>query len=77
MYHRLSQHLSVNNTLINEQFGFRKKLSTKHAAYSVEFITHGMINLKLLEYSVIDPETLRLVAQCLNYYVTSGPIPVF
>ena len=27
IYHRLNQHLSVNNVLVNEQFGFRKHLS--------------------------------------------------
>jgi hypothetical protein len=35
MYHRLNQHLSVNIVLVNEQFGFCKKLSTERAAYSL------------------------------------------
>jgi hypothetical protein len=34
MYHRLNQHLQVNNILIQEQFGFWKDLSTDHAAFS-------------------------------------------
>jgi hypothetical protein len=33
MYHRLNKHLGINNVLVNEQFGFRKNLSTEHAAY--------------------------------------------
>jgi hypothetical protein len=35
MYHRLDQHLQVNNILVHEQFGFRKDLSTDHVAFSL------------------------------------------
>jgi hypothetical protein len=35
MYHILNQHLQVNNVLVTEQFGFRKDLSTEHAAFSL------------------------------------------
>jgi hypothetical protein len=35
MYHRLNQHLQVNNILVYEQLGFRKDLSTDHAAFSL------------------------------------------
>jgi hypothetical protein len=34
MYHKLNQHLQVNNILVHEQFGFRKDLSADHAAFS-------------------------------------------
>jgi hypothetical protein len=34
MYHRLEQHLQINNILVTEEFGFRKDLSAEHAAYS-------------------------------------------
>jgi hypothetical protein len=40
MYHRLNQHLQVNNILVQEQFGFRKDLSTDHAAFS---LTNGIL----------------------------------
>jgi hypothetical protein len=40
MYHRLNQHLKVNNILVQEEFGFRKDLSTDHAAFS---LTSGLL----------------------------------
>jgi hypothetical protein len=39
-YHRLNQHLQVNHILVREQFGFRKVLSTNHAAFS---LTNGIL----------------------------------
>jgi hypothetical protein len=33
MYCRLSQHLLVNNILVHEQFGFRKKLLNKSCCF--------------------------------------------
>jgi hypothetical protein len=35
MYCRLNQHLQANNILANEQYGFRKGLSTEHATFSL------------------------------------------
>jgi hypothetical protein len=35
MYSRLNQHLQIYNILVTEQYGFRKGLSTQHAAYSL------------------------------------------
>jgi hypothetical protein len=40
MYHRLNQHLQVNNILVQERFGFWKDLSTDHAAFS---LTNGIL----------------------------------
>jgi hypothetical protein len=34
MLSRLNQYLQVNNMLAQEQFGFRKNLSTDHATFS-------------------------------------------
>jgi hypothetical protein len=34
MHHRLSQHLQVNNILVQERFGFRKNFLTDHATFS-------------------------------------------
>jgi len=35
MYCRLNHHLQANSTLATEQYGFRKGLSTEHAAFSL------------------------------------------
>jgi len=35
MYFRLNQHLSVNNILATEKYGFRKDRSTEQAAYTL------------------------------------------
>jgi len=35
MYCRLNQHLQTNNILANEQYGFRKGLSTEHTTFSL------------------------------------------
>jgi hypothetical protein len=35
MYHRLNQHLQINDVLVGEQFGFCKNMSIEHAAYSL------------------------------------------
>jgi hypothetical protein len=35
MYHRLNQHLQLNNILAQAQFGFWKDLSTDHAAFTL------------------------------------------
>ena len=35
MYSRLNQHLSTNDLLAMEQYGFRKDRSTEHAAYTL------------------------------------------
>ena len=35
MYSRLNQHLSINNILAMEQYGFRKDQSTERAAYTL------------------------------------------
>jgi len=35
MYCRLNQHLQANNILANEQYGFRKGLSTDHSTFSL------------------------------------------
>jgi hypothetical protein len=40
MYNRLNQYLTVNNILVQEQFGFWKDLSTDHAAFS---LTNGIL----------------------------------
>jgi hypothetical protein len=40
MHHRLNQRLQVNNSLVQEQFGFQKDLSTDHAAFS---LTNGIL----------------------------------
>jgi hypothetical protein len=40
MYHRLNRHLQMNNILVQEQFGFRKDLSTDRAAFS---LTNGIL----------------------------------
>jgi hypothetical protein len=40
MYHRLNQHLQVNNILVQEQFGFQKHLLTDHAAF---LLTNGIL----------------------------------
>jgi hypothetical protein len=36
MHCRLNQHLQMNNILVQEQFGFRKGLSTDRAAFSLK-----------------------------------------
>jgi hypothetical protein len=55
MYHRLNQHLQANNILVQEQFGFRKDLSTDHAALSLTngILKPGMINFILAGFPVI------------------------
>ena len=35
MYSRVNQHLSINNILAMEQYGFRKDWSTEHVAYTL------------------------------------------
>jgi hypothetical protein len=40
MYHRLNQHLQVNNILVQERLGFWKGLSIDHAAFS---LTNGIL----------------------------------
>jgi hypothetical protein len=42
IYHMIKQHLQVNNTLVSEQYGFRKDSPTEHAAYSlIDRILHA------------------------------------
>jgi hypothetical protein len=50
MYHRLNQHLSVNNVLV---FVKICQPNMQLTYLSVKFIKQGMINFKLLVYSVI------------------------
>jgi hypothetical protein len=35
VFNRLSQHLQVNNTLVPEQFGFRKGISIEKAIFTL------------------------------------------
>jgi hypothetical protein len=67
MYHRLNQHLQVNNILVHEQFGFRKDLSTDRAAFS---LTTGILqawNDKLLTAGIFCD--LAKEFDCVNHEV--------
>jgi hypothetical protein len=48
MYCRSNHHLHVDNTLVQEQYGFKKDMSTDHAAFSVTTSTLQASNHKLL-----------------------------
>jgi len=52
IFRRVSQHFQVYNTLIPEQYGFRRALSTFAATWLV-FFKHGTIKHTLEEFSVI------------------------
>jgi Notch-like protein len=55
MHDRLSHYLQTNNTLVLEQFGFRKGLSAENAAIMLTDGVFKSVNQKclLMEYSVI------------------------
>ena len=52
-FRRLSQHFQVHNTLIAEQYGFRRALSTIIATYKLMVTMHGTIKHTLEEFSAI------------------------
>jgi hypothetical protein len=55
MHTRLSQHVHTNNTLVTEQYGFRKRISTENATFRLTDSVFQSINQKFMleEFSVI------------------------
>jgi hypothetical protein len=47
MYNRMSHYLKANNILVPEQFGFRREISTKNAAFKLTGCILKLLNQKV------------------------------
>ena len=75
IYSRLNQHLSINNTLATEQYGFRKDRSTEHAAYT---LTNGILqawNSKLQVAGIFCD--LAKAFDCVNHDMLIGKLKYY
>ena len=52
MHCRLDQHLSINNILVTEQYGFRSDRSTEHAAHILIYGVLQALNSKLQVFGI-------------------------
>jgi hypothetical protein len=67
IYHRLNQHVQVNNILVHEQFGFRKDLSMDHTAFSLTIGILQAWNDKLQTTGILCDFARRLTALIVRY----------
>ena len=65
MHSRLSQHLHTNNILVILQYGFRKGMSTKDAAFRLTDSLSKFINLKKKKSEEFSLIWQRLVIACI------------